>query len=432
MASRVPPHDSPRSAGHPARVSPPFPETTDQVETMTKRERILASAVVIVLGLFVVQYLVNSVLGGLRDKQAAVDAARSRSADMDKLITDGKIAARALEDLARRSLPRDEQILVSRYRDWLTDLGHLVDLQEVEVTVPDRPLRTTSSYAVYKFSLHGVCKLDKMLELMGRFYDHNYLHSISNFSFDWVDARTVKVHLESTALALNHAAPDQPPPTGPSGRLEMPWEEYRRIILNRNPFFPPNAPPRLGLASRLSIERGKPWQLALDAQIEDPEQNSVRVELVSKALPPGLRLRGNTLEWVPEENGEYEIVVRAEDDGWPRKSTERKLVLQVVDPKVEPAVEPEPEPPKFDPASQTYVSAVLGGRGGPEVWIRSRIDGKILKLRVGDEFEVGSVRAKVVDINLRENFIVLESDSMHWTVDMDTPLSVAFERALVD
>ncbi|RMF42701.1 MAG: hypothetical protein D6753_06900 [Planctomycetota bacterium] len=399
---------------------------------MTKREKILASAVVLVLGLFAVQYMVNSILGGLRDKQAAVDAARGRSADMDKLITDGKIAARALEDLAQRSLPRDEQILVSRYRDWLTDLGHSVELQEVEVTVPDRPLRTTNAYAVYKFSLHGVCRLDKMLELLGHFYDQNYLHTISNFSFDWIDARTVKLHLESTALALQHAAPDQPPPTGSSGRLEMPVEEYQRIILDRNPFFPPNAPPRMSLASTVSIERGKPWQLPLDSQVEDPEKNNVRVELVSTELPPGLQLRGNTLEWVPQENGEYEIVVRAEDDGWPRRWTEQKLVLQVVDPRVEQVAEPEPEPPKFDPASQTYVSAVLGGRSGPEVWIRSRIDGKTLKLRVGDEFEVGSVRAKVVDINLRENYIELESDSMRWTVDMDTPLSVAFERALVD
>ncbi|GIW96838.1 MAG: hypothetical protein KatS3mg111_0171 [Pirellulaceae bacterium] len=399
---------------------------------MTQRERFLTIAVAVVLGIFFAQYVINGMLVSLHEKQTAVDAARSTSSDMDKRITDGKIAARALEELAKRSLPRDEQRLVSQYRDWLTSLGRSVEMASIEVAVPDRPMHTTPAYNAYKFSLSGQCRLDRMLELLGKFYDYNYLHRISNASFQWIDKRHVQVNIDSIALALSNASPTQAAPTGSSGRLDQPIERYVEVILGRNPFFPQNNPPQLRVSGQLTIERGKRWEFPLAAEARDPEGDPVRVELVSTEIPAGLRLRGGTIEWEPQENGRYEIVVRAADEAWPSKAIEQRLVLQVVDPKVEPQPEPEPEPPKFDPARQTYVSAMLGGRNGPEVWIRSRVEGKTLKLRVGDEFEVGTIRAKVVDINLRENFIELESDSLRWTVDMDTPLATAFERAKVD
>jgi hypothetical protein len=102
----------------------------------------------------------------------------------------------------------------------------------------------------------------------------------------------------------------------------------------------------------------------------------------------------------------------------------------VIDPPPPPA--PKVEEPKFDPATQSRVSAVLGGRKGPEAWIRSMTDGKTFELAVGDDFELGTIKAKVVSINLKESFVELETDGRRWTVGMDSTLTEAFAKSQVD
>ena len=51
---------------------------------------------------------------------------------------------------------------------------------------------------------------------------------------------------------------------------------------------------------------------------------------------------------------------------------------------------------------------------------------------MGTEFEIGSVKAKVVDINPTEKFVELESDGVRWTVDLDTSLADAFAKSKID
>lgn len=95
-------------------------------------------------------------------------------------------------------------------------------------------------------------------------------------------------------------------------------------------------------------------------------------------------------------------------------------------------VEPAPPPPKFDVATQAFVSSVTSGRTGTAASIRSRIEGKTIDLSAGTEFEIGSVKAKVVDINVSEQFVELESDGVRWTIDMDTSLADAFAKSKID
>ena len=94
------------------------------------------------------------------------------------------------------------------------------------------------------------------------------------------------------------------------------------------------------------------------------------------------------------------------------------------------------EPPKFDKATQAFVSALLSGRNGPEVWIRSRTDGNTLKLTESQDFELGNIKAKVIEINLREDFVQLESpyedDVIRWSIGMDISLADAFSASLTN
>lgn len=106
------------------------------------------------------------------------------------------------------------------------------------------------------------------------------------------------------------------------------------------------------------------------------------------------------------------------------------MALKVVDPPAPP--EPKVEPPKFDPASQSRVTALVGGREGPQVWVRSMAESKTYQLSEGEDFEVGTLKGKVVSINLKESFAELETDGIRWLVGMDSTLKEAFEKGKAD
>lgn len=395
---------------------------------MTKRERYLAIAVAGVVGLFVVQYGINSIRSSLQAKQDAVDVARSDAEDMEKILTTGKLAARKLEQLTPKSLPTNHEALVNQYRNWLFELGETSGLNEINVSTP-RSSSTTVAYSSYDFTLSGLARKDRVIELLAKYFDRDYLHSITNLNLNQTRSRDeLRIVLDSRVLALNNASPKQPPSLESSGRLAMSVEEYQAVILGRNPFSPPNEPPRFASSRRHEVPRGDRWSLDLEAN--DPENHEIEFEVVSPKLPEGLTFEGGAFSWVPEENGEYEFKVRAKDRGWPSKATEDTFVISVVDP---PREEPKVEQPKFDVASQAFVSALLRGRRGPEVWIRSRTDGETLQLSEGAGFELGSVKAKVVGIHLDSDYVELESeDGSRWTIGMNTSLAEAYRQSRID
>lgn len=396
---------------------------------MTKRERYLAIAVGVVVGLFVLQYGLNSVRSSLQAKQDAVDAARSDVEDMEKILTSGKLAARKLEQLAPKSLPTNPETLVNQYRNWLFELGETSGLKDINVGTP-RSSSPTDAYTAYEFTLSGVARKDNIIDLLAKYYDRDYLQSIVRLNLTQTRVRDeLNITIDSRVLALNNASAKQPPSLESSGRLAMGVDEYQSVILGRNPFSPPNQPPRFASSRRHEVVRGDRWSLDLEAN--DPEGQDVEFELVaSENVPDGLKLERGAFSWEPKANGQFEFKVRAKDRGWPSKATEETFVVSVVDP---PREEPKIEQPKFDVASQAFVSALLRGRGGPEVWIRSRTDGETLQLSEGAGFELGSVKAKVVGIHLDADYVELESeDGSRWTIGMNTSLAEAYRQRQID
>lgn len=401
---------------------------------MSQRERFLAIAVAVVVGLFGAQYLFNKVTTTLTEKQDAVDAARGESEDMDKVITSGKISVRKMEELARKSLPRNEEALIGQYSAWLTQLGQEVEMDPLKVTVPDRPIKTTDSYKAYNFGLQGECDLDKATEVIAKFYDKDYLHTMRNLKVNLSskEPNRVQVQFDAQALSLNSAPVDQEPSADVSGRLAMSIDEYKEKILGRNPFSPPNRSPKFDIDRRYEIEQGESFRLAMKATDPELGEGACDFELVSDEIPEGMRYRRGELSWRPQELGDYEVTVRATDRTWPRQTSDRTIRFTVIEPVVEEVI----EPPKFDKATQAFVSALLSGRNGPEVWIRSRTDGNTLKLTESEDFELGNIKAKVIEINLREDWVQMESpyedDVIRWSIGMDTSLADAFKESLTN
>lgn len=395
---------------------------------MTQRERLLAIAVGVIVLLVGGQYLFSSLSTTLQKKQDAVDSAAAELSSQELVVKKGQKAAEKINALVPKSLPKDPELLADQYRDWLYELASEVGMNGTAIVVPKQAIRKNDAYSAYKFSLTGFCRSDRVLDLMGKFYDKDYLHSIINLSWspDSKDPNLLKVVLDAEAIALNDAPETKEASQESSGRLAMSIEEYKDVILSRNPFSPPNQPPKIETDRVVEIERGSRWSLPLKAT--DPEGSSgMDWELVSEEVPDWLRYRDGEFSGSPQENGETEVVVRVTDRSYPPASAEQKLVFKVVDPPEKPV-----EPPKFDVASQAFVTALIGGRNGSEVWIFSRTEGKKLELKQGDDFEIGSIKAKVIDINLKEDYVELETDGAHWMVDQDASLADAYLKSQIN
>lgn len=396
---------------------------------MTKRERFLAIGVGVVVGLFGLQTVVSGIGSRWQAKQDLVDTARAEMESMQRIETAGTIAERQLRQLNEKSLPTNPEILVAQYKAWLTKAALDAGVSDIVITPPDRATKETVAYREYKFSLTGTCRIDQWLDLMAEYYDADYLHRLQHVKLTLPrDTGPSKIVFDSHVLALVGAQPDQPASEQSSGRLAKSADEYKQIILGRNPFSPPNKSPTLASPRSFEVPRDAPWEQIL--QVDDPENHDVNLSLDSAQLPDGLQLDGRTLKWTPTENGEFEVVLHASDSGWPSASTEEKLTFKVVDPPK--AAEPAPEPAKFDAATQAYITGLVSGRAGSEVWIHSRTEGKTHELSVGSEFEIGSIKGRIVGINLREDIIELESGEVHWTAGMDTSLAAAYAKSTID
>lgn len=396
---------------------------------MTKRERYLAIGVGVVVGLFGLQTAIGSINSRWQAKQDLVDSARADWEAAQRIETAGTIAERQLRQLNSKSLPSKQETAVAEYTAWLTKIALDAGVSNLIVTPPSRPMKESSAYKEYNFSLQGECRTDQWLDLMAAYYDADHLHKLQSVKVTLTKVpNVIKIVFDSRALALISALPNQPASGLSSGRLSRTVDEYKQLILDRNPFSPPNQPPTFAGPRSFEIPRGTPWEQIL--KTEDNENHDVTLSLADDKLPEGLSLTGKTLKWTPTENGEFQFTVRSVDDGWPSATHEEKLTLKVIDPSAPP--EAAPEPTKFDAATQAFISGLVSGRTGNEVWIHSRTEGKTLELSVGSTFEIGSIKGKVISINLNEDYVELESGDRRWTVGMDTSLADAFAKSKID
>jgi hypothetical protein len=77
----------------------------------------------------------------------------------------------------------------------------------------------------------------------------------------------------------------------------------------------------------------------------------------------------------------------------------------------------------LDPADFAYLTAILMVDGTPQAWVTVRTTGQILKLRPGDNFEVGQFRGSIVEINSPD--IIIDADEEHWLLTLGEKLSQA-------
>ena len=228
-------------------------------------------------------------------------------------------------------------------------------------------------------------------------------------------------------ISLVNAPDDLPERKEPSYRVDADAESYVAAIMNRNFYEPPNQPPRYsgGRSIEAIVGRESPTPLTF----KDPEGHDVRFEL-AEGPQEFVRLdsRSGTLRVNSDVTQEFELLVRAIDSGYPQKTTEQTITVRVVDPPP-PPVEPPPKP-SFDDASQTVLTALLQAGGEWTAWMHVRTRDETLKLKIGDAFEIGTLKGTVYDVNPR--YATLEIDGRRFELRPSGNLGVAAKRSEVD
>ena len=396
---------------------------------MTKREQILAIAVSGVVAVLGVQFVFSTLRSGIVAKQNQLTALERKIEEHDKKMTDCRLSLRRLVQLKPKSLPKNSEAAKNQYQDWLSDLAKKSGVENVQVDHQAAAGLKSDGFTTHRLVLSGDVRLDNLVKLLHGYYNRDYLQRIRGLKLTQspMNPEVAKIRLDTEAISLATAELKQAPSLAASGRVTKSPEEYLKDILDRNPFTPPNKAPKFNLADSLDVPRGTEY--SLDLKASDPEnRHKIKYALLSDK-PEGLRFdEGGKISWMPKENGKFELVVEAIDDGLPAAKTQQKVVLKVVDPVVAPPLKVEPQ---FDVATQSYVSAILGGVERDEVWIRSRTDSTSFVAVKGDEISVGSVKGKVLDVNTKEKFAELETEGRRWILSMDdASLLSAYKRSL--
>ncbi len=393
---------------------------------MNQRERLLAmivGGVVIVLSL---QWGFNRYREGRdkRDQQIAQLESELQNANTIQLM--GVSASDRINEFVSRSLPSDGDRAVGEYAAWLLMLMEASGVSDTDV----KNLNSVASgdlYRAYTYRASAIGNMEEIVWLLHAFHRTDYLHRIRTMNIKPNRASgELQLQLSIDVLAMNDADPNQPPPKVPSPLVAADVDVYAEPILNRNFFAPPNQPPRFAGTPTVEAVVGKDFSFT--PRFEDPDGDRVAVRLIG-TIPDGVQIDEDSgrIRLQKNELGRVSLTVEAEDSGRPSRTVQQNLLVNVVE---EP---PPPEAPKrmaFDDATQAFLTALVYSRGNWVAWLTVRTKGEKLELRAEDEFEVGMVKGKVIDVTQR--FVELEVDDRRFTLRLDGNLAAAAKQSLVD
>ncbi len=396
---------------------------------MTKREKILALGVAIVVVALLAQFGINRVRAGFKLKMNRITALSDEVTKKQKIVSDGFLAKQKMEAIAKKSLPKNSERAIARYREWLDQMINDSGIQSPQNLFIKSAVEK-NLYDAHHFQISGKGTLPQIVQLIYRFYEKDYLHRIRSMKIspERGQAYQLALVMEMDALSLDSASPTQPEPKEKSNRVALALDDYRDRIVSRNLFSPANHPP--ALQKTVAVQVAKDSSLDFQASASDPDAGQkVQYELQGDA-PKGLSIDKSTgkLIWLPKELGEYNVTLLAKDDGIPSQMSMQTVSIKVIEPP--PPIETK-EPPKFDVASQSFVNAFLtGSKGQPEVWIRSNTEDKTFQLKIGDDLNLGGVVGKVTAIGA--TYAEFETEGKRWIVGMDESLADAFRRMEID
>lgn len=386
---------------------------------MNQREKLLVYLVgglIVAVGL---QFTLSGYRSGMQTRSNKLRNLEDKLLEQQEQEFVGLQAETQIAEYRRRSLPSDPQRAQAEYKEWLEKLVSESGLQNRVVDYVGEQ-GSNKLYRVYTFRIAGVGNIQRVSEFLAAFYQKNYLQRAKKLVLRPAsEAGTLLVNIDVEAIALADAAPDQSAPSIPDPRVTGTADSLVDSIRNRNMFSPANQPPRYSGEKTLTASIDTDFSSRL--RFDDPDKgHQVQVEVVGQ-LPPGLQFSRGELIGRPKEKGEFDVKVRAWDDGLPSREIETTLVVKVGDPPPKPAT---PEgPPPFDESQQAVLTGLVQSRGQWSAWIRVRTQNKLLKLKVGDAFKVGTIEGTIVEVT--DRYAVFESEDQRYVLRHDRSLADA-------
>lgn len=360
---------------------------------MNQREKLLAGLVALSLLATVAIFGGKQVTRMLALREAQVAVLKKAITKKQAAIIKDKRARVELSVYENRSLSSDPVLATSHYRAWLHEWAEKCGIHEENVRY-ESVRRRRDQYNLFTFSMSCEGDLRNLVRLLHHFYSVDFLHRVRQMSIRPLKEKNkLSLVFRLEALSLPSAKKDKTLEELPSDRLAFKSiDPYYGVIVNRNPYSPANQPPRFVSTNRVTGYLKQP--LTIRPETKDPESNRVQYRL-GKVDLPGLRIdeRSGSIQWTPEEKGQFEIPVIAIDDGLPPKETTTTIQVDVTDPP--PPRKPDPPKPAFDTAGFAVVTGIVEVNGEPQVWIDNRTEGKLLKLKEGDAVEVGNFHGKI-------------------------------------
>lgn len=404
---------------------------------MNQRERILLLAVgatVLLIG----GYFGYSWLSAKFDvRYQQISGLEEELQKQKRLLEAGKITAKRVHAYEQRALPPQIEQASSLYREFLLDIAdELAGLRNVNVKINKGNSRP-GVYQRLSFMLTADGNLEEFTQFLYFFYSVDYLHRIHTMHVTPLDkSKDLQLTVTIEALSLTGAPERTELKSGPANRLALASEaDYLKVILERNLFGPPNQPPKIAALSVQQATTKKPFSFEIKAA-ESDVLDKLKFELDSPsasgaALKPGEpgkpgEPQSAQFTWTPPAKGEYTFTVRTIDDGLPKRKDEKTFKIMVKDEaRVETARGPTTPPPlKFDVSKHTYLTSILERDGEMGIWLIERTTSKRIELKVGDKFDIGSMKGVVTKIGLQE--IELEVKGKRLTLPLGSSL---FEAA---
>jgi len=376
---------------------------------MNQRERMLAIAVGCLAVVLVLWFGWAYVDGQFRTRRQKIAALDGEVAGFRRKVMQSQIATRKLVEYEARSLPPDPELAKSLYQDWLLTEIKTVGFDEPQVKA--NVSQDNKLFVTHTFGISAKGTLRQVVDLLHAIYSADYLHRIKTLLIKPIEnSKQFDITIDIDAVSLNSAPAANALHTQKSQRLALKTKgEYYQAILGRNLFGPPNQPPKLSISGSKDLQINRPASLSATATDPDP-QDKVQYRLIASPDPAAkFDEKTGKFSWTPKTLGKYKLVIEAFDDVFPSKPSRQEIALNVVEPKVE---EPATGFRGFDQAKFTVLSGVIEVDGEREVWLHNRTKGQRLELRVGDEFEIGSMKGRIESIGLTD-FTFLSDGKLH-------------------
>ena len=386
---------------------------------MNARERVMVIAILVLVPVCLLPLAGLFAWNSLDAKKDLIEGLRNRQGNLELTKRRWMNAEFVRNDLRALSLPGDAEQASSAYRNWLLTLGtEVFGDSAVRVQHTGDVARKHKDFQVYRqsrFTLSTEGTLAQLLEFLEAFYEIDCLHRISNLSVvpkqnlqTQQPSKTLTLKFTFEALSVSGSEESRDireiaEIQDDSLRQHIPeqFAEWRDRVLMRNIFGFPNEAPRCSRVGTKRFVKGERVEVRLSAR--DSDDGDLLVFELEEAPMQGAKIEQDegddsaTLTTPDLDVGRYTFVVAVKDDGYPSKVDRQEFQIEIEEPREKAVPEPEPE---CDPSLATYVTGVVRNTQGVELaFVHVKPTGELLKLAVGDAFEIGTVQGFVVLIN---------------------------------